>query len=111
MAYEIKYRSDNEMKDSGIEWLGKIPKEWEIKKLKYVNNSVKNGIWGEEEKGDRHDIPCVRVTNFNRHNNKVDLNNLTIRNLSKFHNFKPLILLNFFSKQKGFHPINVEYIK
>jgi len=36
MAYEIKYRSDNEMKDSGIEWLGKIPKEWEVKKLKFV---------------------------------------------------------------------------
>lgn len=35
----------------------------------------------------------------------------TDNDLSKFHNFKPLILLNFFSKQKGFHPINVEYIK
>jgi type I restriction enzyme S subunit len=33
MAYEIKYRSDNEMKDSGIEWLGKIPKEWEVTSL------------------------------------------------------------------------------
>ncbi len=28
MAYEIKYRSDNEMKDSGIEWLEKIPRDW-----------------------------------------------------------------------------------
>ncbi len=27
-----------EMKDSGIEWLGKIPKHWEIKRLKYVAN-------------------------------------------------------------------------
>ena len=27
-----------EMKDSGIEWLGKIPKYWEIKRLKYVAN-------------------------------------------------------------------------
>jgi type I restriction enzyme S subunit len=35
MAYEIKYRSDNEMKDSGIEWLGKIPKEWEKKNIFY----------------------------------------------------------------------------
>lgn len=26
------------MKDSGIEWLGKIPKHWEIKKLKYLIN-------------------------------------------------------------------------
>ena len=26
------------MKDSGIEWLGKVPKHWEIKRLKYVAN-------------------------------------------------------------------------
>ena len=26
-----------EMKDSGIEWIGEIPKEWEIKKLKYLS--------------------------------------------------------------------------
>lgn len=26
-----------EMKDSGIEWIGEIPKEWEIKKLKYIS--------------------------------------------------------------------------
>lgn len=27
---------DASMKDSGIEWLGEIPKHWEVKKLKYV---------------------------------------------------------------------------
>ena len=27
---------DVPMKESGIEWLGKIPKHWEVKKLKYV---------------------------------------------------------------------------
>lgn len=26
-----------EMKDSGIEWIGEIPKDWEIKKLKYLS--------------------------------------------------------------------------
>jgi type I restriction enzyme S subunit len=36
MAYEIKYRSDNEMKDSGIEWLGMIPKEWSGCKIKHI---------------------------------------------------------------------------
>ena len=40
MAYEIKYRNEDEMKDSGIEWLGKIPEEWEIKKLKYVTHCL-----------------------------------------------------------------------
>lgn len=29
-----------EMKDSGIEWIGEIPKHWEIKRLKYVMNNL-----------------------------------------------------------------------
>jgi len=33
---------DSEMKDSYIEWIGKIPKHWELKKLKYVFNSLNN---------------------------------------------------------------------
>lgn len=39
---EIKYRKAEEMKDSGVEWLGEIPKMWTIKKLKQICN-VKNG--------------------------------------------------------------------
>lgn len=43
------------MRDSGIEWLGQIPKHWEVKKLKYVAN-LKSGenITSEKikEKGD-----------------------------------------------------------
>ncbi|WP_347052254.1 restriction endonuclease subunit S [Flavobacterium olei] len=31
-----------ELKDTGIEWIGKIPKHWELKKLKYVLN-INNG--------------------------------------------------------------------
>ncbi len=27
---------DVEMKDSGVEWIGEIPKHWELKKLKYI---------------------------------------------------------------------------
>ncbi len=49
MAYEIKYRSDNEMKDSGIEWLGKIPKEWEVRKYKdFAISGMGNTILKEE---------------------------------------------------------------
>jgi len=25
-----------EYKDSGIEWIGKIPKDWEVSKIKYI---------------------------------------------------------------------------
>lgn len=81
---EIKYRREDEMKDSGIEWLGKIPKEWEVKKLKYIFESVKNGIWGDDEKGDENDVFCIRVTNFNRDKSIVEMDNLTVRNLDKY---------------------------
>ncbi len=37
-----------EMKDSGIEWIGEIPKHWEIKRLKQIlsNNSLRVGPFG-----------------------------------------------------------------
>ncbi len=38
-----------QMKDSGIEWLGEIPRHWEVKKLKYVANLKSgNGIISEQ---------------------------------------------------------------
>lgn len=41
-----------EMKDSGVEWIGEIPKEWHIVKIKYlpdktINNSYTDGDWIE----------------------------------------------------------------
>ena len=32
---------DVEMKDSGIEWIGEIPKHWEVKKIKYIFEILK----------------------------------------------------------------------
>ena len=29
-----------EMKDSGVEWIGKMPKHWNVKKIKYVSNQI-----------------------------------------------------------------------
>ena len=34
---KYRYRTDEEMKDSGVEWIGEIPKEWSITKLKYIS--------------------------------------------------------------------------
>jgi type I restriction enzyme S subunit len=44
-----------EMKDSGIKWLGQIPKHWEIKKLKYLlsdNKGIKIGPFGSSLKAE-----------------------------------------------------------
>ena len=40
MTYKIKYRSEDEMKDSGIEWLGKIPEDWKVTRMKYISNLI-----------------------------------------------------------------------
>lgn len=40
---KYRYREPHEMKDSGVEWLGMIPKEWEVKQLKYVFNKIQTG--------------------------------------------------------------------
>ena len=49
------------MKDSGVEWIGKIPKRWEIKRAKYIATSIfkGNGITKEDIVVDG-DTPCVR---------------------------------------------------
>ena len=45
---KYRYRNEDEMRDSGIEWLSNIPKEWDIRQLKRVlidrkenNNPIK----------------------------------------------------------------------
>lgn len=47
-----KYEVYPEYKDSGVEWLGKIPKEWNTLELKYLSNSDTSGIYGDEKNGD-----------------------------------------------------------
>ncbi|WP_143211667.1 restriction endonuclease subunit S [Campylobacter hyointestinalis] len=48
-------------KDSGIPWIGQIPKHWEIKKLKYIATRIYkgNGIT-KEQVFENGDMPCVR---------------------------------------------------
>jgi type I restriction enzyme S subunit len=42
-------RRYNQYKDSGVEWIGEIPKGWEVKRLKWVTEIENSGIWGEDE--------------------------------------------------------------
>lgn len=37
-------RGDRPMKDSGIEWIGNIPVEWEVVRQKYFWNTVESGV-------------------------------------------------------------------
>lgn len=54
------------MKDSGIEWLGKIPARWDVKQLGQIGTFKKcNGGTKEDESPDG--IPCVRYGDIYTH--------------------------------------------
>ena len=37
------WRKPSEVKDSGIEWIGVIPKDWSVKKIKYLSKVISKG--------------------------------------------------------------------
>lgn len=37
-------RGEREMKDSGVEWIGEIPKEWVIQKIKSISSRINVGV-------------------------------------------------------------------
>ena len=76
-----RYKRYERYKDSGVEWIGEIPEHWEIGRLKNSIKSCRNGIWGDEPQGDNNDVACIRVTDFNRINMEIEVNDITIRNI------------------------------
>ena len=70
-----------EYKESGVEWIGEIPKDWEIKKIKYMQSNLIGGVWGNEPEGNENDIYCVRVADFNYVQLAISMHNLTLRNI------------------------------
>ncbi len=62
---EMPASSKVEMKDSGIEWLGKIPKHWEVKRLK--NILIEKMMYGANEIADddnENNPRYIRITDF-----------------------------------------------
>ena len=51
------------MKDSGVEWIGKIPEHWELKHLKYLTKSILDGTHLTPTYTD-DGIPFLRVTDI-----------------------------------------------
>lgn len=70
-----------EMKDSGTLWIGEIPKEWEIIRMKNMIVSREGGAWGEEKANNENDVICLRIADFDYSRLRFkDSNQLTIRN-------------------------------
>lgn len=73
------------MKDSGIEWIGEIPVEWNICRMKSCISKRDSGSWGEEANGTDGDVICLRIADFDYTKFKfkdVPTNELTTRHYS-----------------------------
>ena len=55
------------MKDSGVEWLGKIPEHWEVKRLKYVLcHKLMYGANEATNEACRNNPRYIRITDFDK---------------------------------------------
>lgn len=51
-------------KDSGVEWLGRVPEHWQIKRLKHIANVQTGVAKGKDNEGkDTIEVPYLRVAN------------------------------------------------
>ena len=70
-----------EYKESGVEWIGKIPRHWEVEKIKNIQSDLIGGVWGDEPAESENDIYCIRVADFNYEQLTISTHNLTLRNI------------------------------
>jgi len=73
-----RYRPHPAYRDSGVEWLGRVPANWTVDRLKWTVVTCRNGTWGSEPDG-IDDIVCVRVADFDRSAFRVSLSEPTFR--------------------------------
>jgi type I restriction enzyme S subunit len=59
--------SNIEMKDSGVEWIGEIPKHWEVKRIKNITENHRQGYYSSREY-DESGHRMVRITDINDDN-------------------------------------------
>lgn len=54
-----------DMKDSGIEWIGEIPTDWDTKAIRFLILEHFSGAWGNDEKTDSdNNRICMRIADF-----------------------------------------------
>jgi type I restriction enzyme, S subunit len=82
-----------EMKDSGVEWIGEIPKHWEVISIKRLFTIYFGGSWGDEptDKQIDHIVRVVRVTEFDMNYLEVSKEIPTLRSLELLENSHKLL--------------------
>ena len=71
-----------EMKDSGIEWLGKVPKHWQMKRLKYLVSLVNQPI--EETTGTELRIDLEDLESWTGETIEIESQNKNIEGMKSF---------------------------
>ncbi|MBO6606717.1 restriction endonuclease subunit S [Psychroserpens sp.] len=73
-------------KPSGIEWLGDIPNDWKVNRLKNITAKSIGGVWGEEPNEDGNDTIVIRVADFDREKASIfNSEEFTYRAISENH--------------------------
>lgn len=57
-------RGEREMKDSGVEWIGEIPEEWNKCKLKNISIDIGDGLHGTPKFDDSGEVYFINGNNF-----------------------------------------------
>lgn len=55
---------DVRTKDSGVEWVEKIPYNWQLKPIKHIVIKRDSGAWGDESQNNDNDRICMRIADF-----------------------------------------------
>lgn len=72
-----------EMKNSGVSWIGVMPIQWALHRMKSCVEERTSGAWGNEATNDDGDMICLRIADFDYSKfrfKEVPLDGLTIRN-------------------------------
>ena len=64
-----KDEPERAMKDSGVEWIGEVPEEWSVKRLKYVLDSIRNGASAASYEYEPGSFRYVRITDIDDNGN------------------------------------------
>lgn len=64
-----KGEPERAMKDSGVEWIGEVPEEWNVKRLKYVLDSIRNGASAASYEYEPDSFRYVRITDIDDNGN------------------------------------------
>lgn len=90
-------RDASEMKDSGVEWLGMIPNEWEVKSIKHISDCYPSNVDKKSKSNEKEVILCnytdVYYNDYITNNNEFMKATATPAQIQKFKLCKGDIIL------------------